>query len=59
MTYFFVTFVIMLVVVGIMAIGVMFGRRAIKGSCGGLNNGNCACVKKCDKRKAMEAESNA
>jgi hypothetical protein len=56
MTYFFVTFAIMLVVVGIMAIGVMFGRRAIKGSCGGLNTGECVCVEKCDKRKKMEAE---
>lgn len=46
----------MLVVVGIMAIGVMFGRRAIKGSCGGLNTGECVCVEKCDKRKKMEAE---
>lgn len=56
MTYFIVTFVIMLVVVGIMAIGVIFGRRAIKGSCGGLNTGECVCVEKCEKRKKMEAE---
>jgi hypothetical protein len=55
MTYFLVTFVIMLVVVVIMAIGVMFGRRAIKGSCGGLNTGECVCVEKCEKRKKMEA----
>lgn len=56
MTYFLVTFAIMLVVVVIMAIGVMFGRRAIKGSCGGLNTGECVCVEKCEKRKKMEAE---
>lgn len=56
MTYFLVTFVVMLVVVVIMAIGVMFGRRAIKGSCGGLNTGECVCVEKCEKRKKMEAE---
>ena len=55
MTYFLVTFVFMLIVIGIMAIGVIFGRRAIKGSCGGINN-NCACVTKCDKRKKIEAE---
>ena len=59
MTYFLVTFVFMLVVIAIMAIGVMFGRNAIKGSCGGANNGNCVCVEKCDKRKKMEAEGNA
>jgi len=47
----------MLIVIGIMAIGVMFGRRSIKGSCGGINS-NCVCVTKCDKRKKLEAEGN-
>jgi len=56
MTYFLVTFVFMLIVIAIMAIGVMFGRRSIKGSCGGVNNSACVCVEKCDKRKKMEAE---
>lgn len=56
MNYFLATFAVMLIVIGLMAIGVMFGRRAIKGSCGGLNTGNCVCVEKCDKRKKMEAE---
>jgi len=54
MTYFLVTFVFMLIVVAIMAIGVIFGRHAIKGSCGGT--GNCVCEEKCDKRKKLEAE---
>lgn len=56
MTYFLVTFAIMLSVIALMAIGVMFGRRAIKGSCGGMNSGACVCVEKCDKRKKLEAE---
>jgi uncharacterized protein len=56
MNYFLVTFAFMLIVIGLMAVGVMFGRRAIKGSCGGLNTGNCACVEKCEKRKNMEAK---
>lgn len=56
MNYFLATFAVMLIVIGLMAIGVMFGRRAIKGSCGGLNTGNCVCVEKCEKRKKMEAE---
>ncbi|MDD5273801.1 MAG: (Na+)-NQR maturation NqrM [Methylovulum sp.] len=58
MTYFLVTFFFMLVVVGLMAIGVIFGRRAIKGSCGGVNS-ECVCVEKCDKRKKLEAQGRA
>lgn len=54
MTYFLVTFVVMLVVIAIMAVGVIFGRGAIKGSCGGT--GNCICKTKCDKRKQIDAE---
>ena len=58
MTYFLITFVVMLVVIAIMAIGVIFGRRAIKGSCGGgMSKAECVCVEKCDKRKKMDAEA--
>ena len=56
MVYFLVTFAFMLIVVVIMAIGVIFGRRAIKGSCGGASNGSCVCVEKCDKKKKRETE---
>ena len=56
MIYFLVTFAFMLIVITIMAIGVIFGRRAIKGSCGGASNGSCVCVEKCDKKKKKEAE---
>ncbi len=57
MTYFLVTFVFMLIVIAIMAVGVIFGRKAIKGSCGGT--GNCICKEKCDKRKQLEAQQAA
>ena len=58
MLYFAVTFIVMLVVIAIMAVGVIFGRRAIKGSCGGgADKAECVCVEKCDKRKKLEAEA--
>jgi hypothetical protein len=56
MTLFLVTFLIIAVVIALMAIGVMFGRSAIKGSCGGVNNGGeCLCTQKCEKRRKSEA----
>ena len=58
MTYFLITFVVMLVVIVIMAIGVIFGRHDIKGSCGGgKDKAECICVEKCDKRKKLDAEA--
>jgi hypothetical protein len=57
MATFLATFVFILIVMVIMSVGVMFGRKAIKGSCGGINNGACACVKKCEKR--LKAEQGA
>ncbi|HBA66089.1 MAG TPA: DUF539 domain-containing protein [Methylococcaceae bacterium] len=56
MTYFLITFAFMLIVIAIMAVGVFFGRNAIKGSCGGADKGDCVCIEKCDKRKKLEAE---
>ncbi len=35
------TFIVMLLVITGMSIGVLNGRRAISGSCGGLNGGRC------------------
>ncbi len=51
--------VIMLVIAG-MSVGVMNGRRAISGSCGGLNGGKCElCSGKGDcKDKDREEKSN-
>lgn len=42
--------VILLVITG-MSIGVMNGRKAISGSCGGLNGGGCElCSGRCKKK---------
>lgn len=35
------SFIVMLLVIAGMGIGVMNGRKAISGSCGGLNGGGC------------------
>ncbi len=40
-----VAFGVMAAVVGAMAIGVMITGREIKGSCGGVGGGDCACSK--------------
>lgn len=37
----FLTFAILLAVIGAMAIGVLNGRKPIRGSCGGLNGTGC------------------
>lgn len=54
MIYFLATFALMLIVIAVMAIGVIFGRNAIKGSCGGTGSKNCLCVKRCDKKKEIK-----
>jgi hypothetical protein len=65
------TFLCMMAVVGLMAIGVMFGRRPIAGSCGGLKNlgiaGECEicggdparCESPADTRLAVDATNRA
>ena len=35
------SFIVILLVIAGMSVGVMNGRRAISGSCGGLNGGRC------------------
>jgi hypothetical protein len=48
------SFAVILAVIAAMSIGVMNGRRAISGSCGGLNGGRCElCSGNCKKGKAQ------
>lgn len=55
------SFIIMLLVIVGMSVGVLNGRKAISGSCGGLNGGGCElCTGKgqCrNKNKAAQAEN--
>lgn len=56
MTLFLVTFGIIAAVITLMSVGVIFGRGAIKGSCGGVNNGGaCICTQKCARRRKLDA----
>ena len=51
------SFVIILLVIAGMSIGVMNGRKAISGSCGGLNSGGCElCSGKGECRRKRQAE---
>lgn len=54
-TLFLISFAIIGIVFLIMAVGVMFGRNPIRGSCGGHDNGECVCSQAkqeaCENRK--------
>ncbi|MFM2486340.1 (Na+)-NQR maturation NqrM [Celerinatantimonas yamalensis] len=60
MSYFLVTFVVFLVVVGAMSIGYVIQRKTISGSCGGIAalglEKVCDCPEPCEKRKARMAK---
>jgi hypothetical protein len=57
MELFLITFVLMLIVVAIMAVGYIFQQKKIKGSCGGISDLGlekvCDCDEPCDKRKEL------
>ncbi|GHT85496.1 hypothetical protein AGMMS49543_16980 [Betaproteobacteria bacterium] len=60
MSTFLTTLIVILAVVALMAIGVIFGRRPIAGSCGGLARLGleCDCDQPCPKKLArMQAEA--
>jgi len=65
MNTFLITLGVIALVIGAMAIGVIFGRKPIAGSCGGLaaaGGGDCefGCKKPCAKREArMKAAADA
>ncbi|MEZ8823465.1 (Na+)-NQR maturation NqrM [Vibrio amylolyticus] len=58
MTTFLVTFAVFLSVIAAMAVGFIFQRKVVKGSCGGLDamgiDKVCNCPEPCDARKKRE-----
>ena len=54
---FIITFFIFLLVIVAMAIGVIFGRKRIQGSCGGLASvgieKSCDCEVTCEQKQAL------
>lgn len=60
MIYFLATFTVFLLVVAGMAIGYIFDKKTIRGSCGGLASigidKECDCPDPCDKRLEKEAQ---
>ena len=61
MSTFFITFGVFLLVIAGMAIGVIFHRKSISGSCGGLGavgiERECNCPEPCDARKKRDARA--
>ena len=54
---FIITFLVFLAVILLMALGVLFGRNRIQGSCGGLANvgieKSCDCEEVCDEHQTL------
>ncbi len=49
------SFVVLMLAVAAMAVGVIFGRAPIRGSCGGVAGQSCAaCTGRCERRAADE-----
>lgn len=57
MTTVVATFVVLVLAVAAMAVGVLFGRAPIRGSCGGIAGGGCAaCSGSCERPAAGKEE---
>ena len=55
LTTLILSFIVILLVITGMSVGVMNGRRAISGSCGGVGSGGCElCSGNCRNKRAKE-----
>jgi hypothetical protein len=63
MNTFFITFGMFLLIIAAMAVGYIFQRKMVSGSCGGLGavgvDKVCNCPEPCDARKKREAKAAA
>jgi hypothetical protein len=57
MTTFIATFVVLAILMASMALGVVFGGRRLRGSCGGVSSGDCSCS--LTERRACERKAAA
>ncbi|MDX1302425.1 (Na+)-NQR maturation NqrM [Photobacterium sp.] len=61
MTVYLTTFAVFLLVIIAMAVGYIFQRKSVSGSCGGLDGigiaKECNCPEPCDARKKREARA--
>lgn len=61
MTVYLTTFAVFLLVIIAMAVGYIFQRKTVSGSCGGLDGigiaKECDCPEPCDARKKREARA--
>ncbi|MDD9947142.1 MAG: hypothetical protein OXU20_39240 [Myxococcales bacterium] len=55
MTTFLATFALLAILMAIMAVGVVFGDRRLRGSCGGVPGKECSCSM--TERRACERKS--
>ncbi len=55
----FASFIVLALAVAAMAVGVIFGRSPIRGSCGGVAGGGCAaCTEACERRASRDEGAN-
>lgn len=63
MSTFFITFAVFMAVIAAMAVGYIFQKKVVKGSCGGLGAVGiekvCNCPEPCDARKKRESRAAA
>ncbi|EKO3756853.1 (Na+)-NQR maturation NqrM [Vibrio metschnikovii] len=63
MSTFFITFAVFMAVIAAMAVGYIFQKKVVKGSCGGLGAVGiekvCNCPEPCDARKRREVRAAA